>query len=145
MFNRVLKKSINESDKNMNGLLPHVRPLFLIFLTSSSICLSFDFIISSSFVNFIPKIYITWPLPRPVPWVYRYIYPYSPAIQPPPSLSCFNNPYPYAYLKVYYFFSFFFSPIPMVILLTFDTLDETVGVVPSSEICFLSKYSNFST
>ena len=39
----------------------HVKPLVFIFLTNSSICLSFDFTISSNLLNFRTSIY-TWSL-----------------------------------------------------------------------------------
>jgi hypothetical protein len=49
-------------------------------------------------------------------------------------------------LKEYYFFYFFFSPIPRVIFETFDileTFDVVVGEGPSSVSVFLRRKSSF--
>ena len=54
--------------------------------------------------------------------------------------------YTYISLKEYYFFYFFFSPIPRVILETLDileTFDVVVGEGPSSVSVFLRRKSNF--
>lgn len=52
---------------------------------------------------------------------------------------------PYAYLKVYYFFYRLRYPMPIVIRLTFVTLEDTVGVGPSSANCFFTRKISFST
>ena len=77
-----------------------VRPLFLIFLTNSSICLSLDLMISYNLPNLSARICKRQQVPRPALSEFTRTCPCGPAAQPPPSLACCVKSYLHLFKRV---------------------------------------------